>query len=258
MFYIFGIIFIVFIVGLIVSKGSIRRIFLAGLRFISIFLIFIASAIWIFSLADSAVNDKREEKLSYDNSAYILSQQKKAEDKMKKSEAEKIRLELLAMIRTRFHDDTCFRAWYEPFNLIEEIYKKYEEDFEWKYITPIELLVLIDNGFAEAGGCEVVIFNREKTNLKKPIIPLKRNDEVRKNKVPLSEYYCGPYSQDKKYEMYGYRITGFLAVVLNKSIQMNQARKLLDYRRKLDDEELKKYNTLYNAYKKYEAEGFYS
>lgn len=121
----------------------------------------------------------------------------------------------------------------------------------------MELLVLIDNGFAESGGNEVVIFNREKTNLRKPIVPLKRNDKVRKNTVHLSEYYSGPYSEDKKYEMYGYRITGYLTVVIQYPSQLEEARKLLDYRRKLEGDELKKYNNLYNAYDKYEAAGFY-
>lgn len=81
MVFIFGVIFLIFIIGLIVSKGSIRSIFLAGLRFLFIAVVAIAAVIWIFCIADTS--SKKQEK-SYDNSAYIIAQKKKAEEKKEK------------------------------------------------------------------------------------------------------------------------------------------------------------------------------
>jgi hypothetical protein len=259
MVFVFSVILLIFVVGLIISKKSIRHVFMSGLRFILIGLAGLALIIWVLWMrGNSDRNNPAAEISSYDHSAYLKAEQNK------KTEAEKVKRELFAVVRTMFHNETCFRAWNEPLKLIGEIYRKYEDEFEWKDISSLELLVLVDNGFAEAGGNEVVIFNRESSRLlaekiysQKPEIPRKRNDAVRKTTVPLSEYYYGPYSESKKYEIYGCKASGYLAVVIPCQSQLTEARKLLDYRRKLEGEELSKYNGLYDSYKKCEPDGLY-
>lgn len=242
MIFTFGIILIIFVVGLIVSKASIRSIFVAGLRFILLAFAAIAVIVWLWSLYEipKKINSPKS---SYDHSAYLRAQQKRKEDALK------VGNELLNITKTLFLNETCYKIWGETKEVISEIYRKYQEDLEWKDISPIELLTLIDEGFAEIGGNEVVIFQR---NGWSPIKPPKRNETVRKATVPLSQYYYGPAS-----DRFGPKSSGYLSVIALKKEDLIVARKQMDYRRKLEGEELLRYNDLLIPYEKYEAEGFY-
>ncbi|WP_068466718.1 hypothetical protein [Candidatus Protochlamydia phocaeensis] len=254
--FIFAIVLFVFIVGLIVSNASIRHIFLSGLKFLFISILVISFIILIIY----KVENSRTKKSTYTSTTSTSSNYDyyKAQ-KAKKLEAEKVKNELFALIKTMFHDDICYQAWNNPTPLIGEIYRKYQEDLEWQDISPIELLILIDNKFAEIGGNEVVIFHKERVwvGLKEvpswsPIVPIKRNDSVRKTNTLLSQYYYGPQIQKS-----GYKVSGYLAAIQFPRHGTEEARKRLEYRRQLNEEEQKKYNSLASAYKSYKAEGFY-
>lgn len=236
------VILLIFVIGLIVSKKSVRHVFFSGIRFILITFAVIAAVIWIFCQRDNAGKSKTTPS-SYDHSAYLRAQQKKKEDALK------VGNELLKITKTLFHDEMCYRIWGETNEVIAEVYRKYQEDLEWKDISPIELLTLIDEGFAEVGGNEVVIFQR---NGWSPVKPPKRNEAVRKATVPLSQYYYGPATR-----IYGTKSSGYLAVVPLQKEELIVARKQLDYRRKLEGQELERYNSLLIPYEKYEAEGLY-
>jgi len=250
----FGVILLIFVVGLIVSRGSIRNVFFAGLRFILTAFAIIAAVVWILSQYDSS-SKNNEPKSSYDHSAYLRAKERK------KIDAIKVGNELLEITKTLFYNTTCYQAWGDSVSLVTEIYRKYEEDMEWKNISPLELLFLIDEGLAEIGGDEVVIFHNvmvwryegtKKISSWKPAIPVRRNEKVRKATVPLSQYYYGPEPVKK-----GYTRNGYIAVVPLPKIELVEAREQFDYRRKLVGEELQKYNALLSVYEKYETEGFY-
>lgn len=246
MIFTFGIILLIFVIGLIVSKGSIRNVFFVGLRFILLAFVAIAVIVWIWSQYEipKKINSPKS---SYDHSAYLRTQQKRKEDALK------VGNELLNITKTLFLNEMCYKIWGETKEVISEIYRKYQEDLEWKDISPIELLSLIDEGFAEIGDIEVVIFQR---NGWSPVKPPKRNETVRKATVPLSQYYYGPAS-DSPYSRFGTKSSGYLSVVPLKKEELILARKQMDYRRKLEGDELKRYNDLLIPYEKYEAEGFY-
>lgn len=232
--------------------------FLSGLWFILIVVISVVALVWFLYKIENnnrtQTSYAKEQDSGYTN--FLRTQQKE------KEKASVIKGEFDAVSQTLFYNEMCYQAWKVPLKLVGDIYKKYEDEFEWKEITPLELIILMDNGFAEAGGDEVVIFNREKTGvcktpINKPNIPRKCDDAVRKSTVPLSEYYFGPYSEYKKYEMYGYKINAYLAVVIVSKVKLDEARKQLSYRRKLEGEELDRYNNISLSYKKYKDARLY-
>jgi hypothetical protein len=251
----FGIILLIFVIGLLVSKGFIRNVFFAGLRFIFIACAVIAAVVWVLSQYDNSTKStpKIVSKSAYDGSAYLKAQKKNEESLKKKEEALKVGNELLKITKTLFYNELCYKVWGQTKEVVSEIYRKYQDDLEWKDISSIELLTLIDEGFAEVGGNEVVIFQRNGWN---PIKPPKRNDKVRKATVPLSQYYYGPASASTSYVL-GTKSSGYLSVVPLQKEELILARKQMDYRRKLEGDELKRYNNLLIPYEKYEAAGFY-
>lgn len=252
MVFAFGIIFLIFIIGLIASRKSIRDVFLAGVRFILIAFVVIAAIVWICSEYNSSPK-KNTSISSYDHSSYLVAKEKK------RKEAIKVGNELLEVTKTLFYNKTCYQAWGETEKLVSEIYRKYEEDMQWADIFPLELLFLIDEGLAEVGDDEVVIFHKiriwtgtDRIPSWKPAIPIRRNKTVRKTTVPLSQYYYGPQPVKE-----GYTRSGYIAVVPCPKSGLSEARKILDYRRELEGEELKKYNELLKMYETYESQGFY-
>lgn len=62
-------------------------------------------------------------------------------------------------------------------------------------------------------------------------------------------FYTNPYRLPTR--------SGYIAVVPFPKSGLSEARKLLDYRRQLEGEELKKYNELLKMYETYELQGFY-
>lgn len=230
---VFGIILFIFIVGAIASFRSIQRIFFSGMRWtgylVVVAFLFLAG---IGGIVEWLLKEKPAPTFT----------KKAVPPKVSKKEAEQVRKELLTLVETFYHNSFCFRANYYPEQLCKEIYQKYLEDFEWKDITPLELVVLVDNGFAEIKAGEAVIFNTNRIGKELfPKKPGKRNDSVRKNTTPLSQYY-----------------NSYQAALSFSQNFANEAREFLNFRKKLSPEEFQKFEALLEKYNNFDKLGYYS
>ena len=70
MIFTFGVILLIFVVGLIVSRGCIRNVFFAGLRFILTAFAVIAAVVWILSQQRDGYQDGLDDADMYDEGYY--------------------------------------------------------------------------------------------------------------------------------------------------------------------------------------------
>ena len=180
----------------------------------------------------------------------------------KKQYAQKVLFEKEQIERKLFKDEFSYQVWKNPWPIVKEIYRKYEEDYEWNRISDKELAVLIKTLLAEEGNGEVIIFQSIASSVcvsyKNDIYvhkyyakkPSKRDVSLRKNTCPLSYYYSGP----KTASIYD---NGYIAAIPVSQERLEKAKKEMQPTNSINKSEMQRLVELRKEYENCYSEGLY-